>query len=92
MTDHAFLLRCMPRVTPEQAIISLARQNLPESLHLSKGQDSFGNTTLAGWIPEGHAQLSYQVSGVVRRDDSRRAKEDCLPCYRYHSPLGRPQT
>lgn len=90
VTDHAFLLRCLPRVAPEQEIISLARQNLPESLNLSKGQDSFGNITLAGWIPEGHAHLSYQISGIVRRDDSRREKEDCLPCYRYHSVLAQP--
>lgn len=90
VTDHAFLLRCLPRRAPGQEILSLALQVLPESLHLSEGRDSFGNTTLAGWLSEAHSELSYQVSGLIRRDDSQRKWADCPPCYRYSSALARP--
>lgn len=90
VTDHAFLLRCLPRTAKEQELLSLALQAMPESLHLSRGRDSFGNTTLSGWIPEVHAELSYQVSGVLRRDDRKKESVPCLPCFRYPSALARP--
>lgn len=90
VTDHAFLLRCLPRQAAEQEVLSLALQAMPESFHLSQGKDSFGNTTLSGWIPDAHPDLSYQVSGIIRRDDTRKESAPCLPCFRYPSGMARP--
>lgn len=90
VTDHAFLLRCLPRQTKEQENLSLNLQVMPEGIQLFSGRDSFGNRTLSGWVPEEHRDLSYQVSGVVRRDDMKEEAADVLPCYTYPSAMTKP--
>lgn len=87
VTDHAFLLRCLPRQTKAQEILSLNLQVMPEGVQLFSGRDSFGNRTLSGWAPEEHRDLSYQVSGVVRRDDIQEEADEVPPCYAYPSAM-----
>ena len=93
VTDHAFLLRCQPRLAAGQELVShdvlISGGKLPME-SLAKGRDSFGNTTIAGWMAEEHDSLSYAVSGVVLRDDRKKEREECSPCYRYDSSMTKP--
>ena len=90
VTDHAFLLRCLPRQVKGQELLSLDLQVMPEGVQLFSGRDSFGNRTMTGWVPEAHKELSYQVSGVVRRDDMRAEAPTVVPCFYYPSALTKP--
>lgn len=87
VTNHAFLLRCLPLQAKEQEILSLNLQVMPQKVQLFSGRDSFGNRTLSGWISEEHRDLSYQVSGCIRRDDMREEAAAFLSCYRYPSAM-----
>lgn len=90
VTDHAFLLRCLPRQAREQEILSLNLQVVPEGVQLFPGRDSFGNQTMSGWVPEEHRDLSYQVSGAIRRDDMQEEAPEYLPCFAYPSAMTKP--
>jgi len=88
VTDHAFLLRFVPRLAEGQELlsheISVLLGGIP-MVSLAEGKDAFGNTTIAGWMAEEHDGLSYEAHGIVLRDDQKKGWEECLPCYRYDS-------
>ena len=93
VTDHAFLLRCLPRLAEGQELLSCTVRiwlgGIPMD-SLAEGRDAFGNTTIAGWMAEEHDGLSYETSGLVLRGEQKQGREDCLPCYRYDSLLTKP--
>ncbi|MBQ7478342.1 MAG: transglutaminase family protein [Selenomonadaceae bacterium] len=93
VTDHAFLLRCLPRPAKGQELVShtvrISFGKLPME-SLAEGRDSFGNTTIAGWMAEEHDSLSYAATGVVLRDDQKKEREECSPCYCYDSSMTKP--
>lgn len=93
VTDHAFMLRCLPRSTGEQELrscqVHIAQGRIPLD-SAARGKDAFGNTTLSGWVAEEHSCFSYEVSGTVTRDDKKREKEDCPPYCRYVSAMTKP--
>ena len=90
ITDHSFLLRCMPQDLPEQRISDLHLTILPKPLGDSPGKDSFGNVTYEGRLPEGHDHLRYVVRGTAIRDDTMRTCCKPMDCYRYPSGLTQP--
>ena len=86
VTEHNFLLRCVPADAPEQSILSYTLTVYPDSA-ASLGRDSFGNVVRAGRVVEAHDSFRYTLQGMAYRDDSLRVPEEAAPFYRYASPL-----
>ena len=86
VTEHNFLLRCIPADVPEQSILSYALTVYPDGA-ASLGRDSFGNVVRAGRVVEAHDSFRYTLQGMAYRDDSLRMPEEAAPFYRYASPL-----
>ena len=91
ITEHDFLLRCIPQELPEQKLVNLFLDVKPLPTGGNFGQDSFGNRTYVGRLPEPHKVFNYTIRGVAIRDDS--LKEECdppLPIYTFPSALTKP--
>ena len=86
MTEHNFLLRCIPADKPEQSILSYTLTVYPDGA-ASLGRDSFGNVVRAGRVVEAHDSFRYTLQGMAYRDDSLRVPEEAAPFYRYVSTL-----
>ena len=86
VTEHNFLLRCIPADKPEQSILSYTLTVYPDGA-ASLGRDSFGNVVRAGRVVEAHDSFRYTLQGMAYRDDSLRVPEEAAPFYRYVSPL-----
>ena len=86
VTEHNYLLRCIPADSPEQKILSYTLTVYPDSA-ASLGRDSFGNVVRAGRVAEAHDSFRYTLQGMAYRDDSLRVPEEAKPFYRYASPL-----
>ena len=86
VTEHNFLLRCIPADAPEQSILSYTLTVYPDGA-ASLGRDSFGNVVRAGRVVEAHDSFRYTLQGMAYRDDSLRVPEEAAPFYRYASPL-----
>lgn len=86
VTEHNFLLRCIPADAPEQSILSYTLTVYPDGA-ASLGRDSFGNVVRAGRVVEAHDSFRYTLQGMAYRDDSLRMPEEAAPFYRYASPL-----
>ncbi len=89
VTEHNFLLRCIPADCPEQKILSYTLTVYPDGVS-SLGRDSFGNAVRAGRVPKAHDSFRYTLQGTAYRDDSLRVPEEAAPFYRYASPLTQP--
>ncbi len=88
--EHDFLLRCVPRIAPEQR---LAGFHLAVTPLLGQGcysRDAFGNTVFFGHIDEEHDNFRYNIEGRIVRDDSLRVPEKPMACYSYPSAMTHP--
>lgn len=90
VSEHDFLLRCIPQELPEQKILKLNLELSPQPTGGNYGIDSFGNRTYTGRLPEGHRFFKYTVSGVSERDDTLIEKSVPLHIYSYASELTMP--
>lgn len=86
VTEHNYLLRCIPADSPEQRILSYTLTVYPDGA-ASLGCDSFGNAVRAGRVVEPHDSFRYTLQGTAYRDDFLRVPEEAAPFYRYASPL-----
>jgi transglutaminase-like putative cysteine protease len=91
VTEHDFLLRCIPQELAEQHILDFQLRILPLPTGGNFGLDSFGNRTYTGRVPEDHMEFRYTVSGQAIRDDTKKDQAQApLPCFSYPSALTRP--
>lgn len=90
VSEHDFLLRCIPPDTPEQKILSYTLSVFPEGVITSSSRDAFGNRVCAGRIAGRHKRFRYTLQGVAYRDDSLKIREDIPPFYCYPSPFTHP--
>lgn len=90
VTEHEFLLRCIPVDAPEQKIESYTLSVLPEGAVTDFGRDAFGNGYCSGRMEKEHSFFRCILRGEACRDDSLREKADASPCYRFPSPLTHP--
>lgn len=87
VTEHNFVLRCIPADNPEQKILSYTLTVLPNVGPGTVGKDSFGNYIRTGRVADAHDSFRYTLQGMAYRDDSLRVPEEAAPFYRYVSPL-----
>lgn len=84
VTQHAFVLRCLPPTFPGQEILDVTL-DLDPRVPYARQRDGFGNLLQIGQVEEPHDHFRYTVQGTARLDLSRRVEEPCHPVFRYPS-------
>ena len=88
VTEHAFVLRCLPVSAGPQTVKSYL--SLEPQCSYALQQDSFGNRLAVGRIAEEHSQFSYQSYGFASVDATKAWRDEAHPMYRFASPLATP--
>lgn len=86
VTDHYFLLRCVPVSRDGQTVISRNLAITPET-PLVTSKDIFGNTAYQGRIDLPHTEFSFHSTASVIVDRKNGCRELCHPFYKYNTPL-----
>ena len=89
VTQHTFVLRCIPPSLPGQQILS-ATMTLDPPVPYTVQQDSFGNLLQAGRIDFPHDHFCYAVCGTARLDLTGRKLERRQPLFQLPSAFTRP--
>lgn len=84
VSQHPFVLRCIPPGLPGQRILDVCL-TLDPSVPVSLQRDSFGNLLQIGRIDAPHDHFSYSVRGTVQQDFSRQKPAPCHPIFRQPS-------
>ncbi len=85
-TRHQFLLRCMPRMSAGQSVLS-ASVLLSPDVGYTQQRDSFGNVVQIGRIDAEHDHFSYTAIGEVEVDFSLKDSSPLHPMYKYPTAL-----
>lgn len=88
VTDHYFLLRCVPVSSDGQTVISRNLTITPETA-LVTSRDIFGNTSYQGRIDFPHTEFSFHSTATVIVDRKNGCRELCHPFYKYNTQLTR---
>lgn len=88
VTDHYFTLRCLPRPTPWQNIITQSLTLSPETPWTLQ-RDGFGNLLEVGCCRGPHREFGFVVSGQADVETSIPRTDGCNPIFGYESPLTR---
>ncbi len=84
ITDHAFVLRCIPPSFSGQEILEARLTLEPATAYLCQ-QDAFGNLLQVGRIDAPHDHFHYTVQGVACLDSDACAAEAAHPIFRFPS-------
>lgn len=71
VTDHSFVLRCLPKSTNTQKVMESQVFTHPR-IPLSEQVDGFGNRIIVGYCPEAHDSFDFYATGMamVEPDDA----------------------
>lgn len=84
ISQHDFILRCVPRRTAEQT--TRARMELLPDTPFDIQQDSFGNDIVVGSVAEKHDSFTYLTTGTATVDFSRRKESIAHPLFLRSTP------
>lgn len=88
VSEHDYILRCIPQHLPEQQVLSLSVNIDPATGGGCFGMDSFGNRTYAGRIAGKHKFFTYGITARIRRDDLKKTfLDEPLGCLSFPSEL-----
>ena len=88
VTDHSFLLRCIPTARGCQTVFSRSLEVSP-GVPLSTYRDVFGNMVYRGQCYAPHDSFSFRAAAAVQVHAERGTREPCPAFYRYGTPLTR---
>lgn len=89
VSDHSFILRCLPKNTPRQQVLESHLFTQPR-IALNKQVDGFGNLLRVGYCPQKHTEFDFFASGLVcvdRESPEATRPEPAHPVYLQPSPL-----
>lgn len=86
VTDHAFLLRCVPIARGCQTVLSRTLEVEPP-VPLITYHDVFGNMVYRGQCHAPHPHFSFHANAAVQVHGEDGTREPCRPFYRYATPL-----
>ena len=89
VSEHAFVLRCLPPSFPGQEVLEAALE-LDPRVPYTVQRDGFGNLTQSGRIAPPHDHFRYTVRGAARLDPALRRPEPDTPIFRYPSAYTAP--
>ncbi len=88
VSDHYFLLRCVPVSRDSQTVVSRNLTVKPET-SLITSRDIFGNISFQGRIDAPHREFSFHSTATVIADYKNGCRELCYPFYKYNTRLTR---
>ena len=88
VTDHYFILRCIPTARGCQTVTSRALEVIP-SVPLYTYRDTFGNFVYRGQCCAPHDRFAFHVNALVQVHSAEGTREPCPPFYKYPTPLTR---
>lgn len=80
VTDHSFVLRCLPRDTAGQKVLSAELITAPR-IPLVEQIDGFGNRLMVGFCPQAHEVFDFFASGLVMVDSEDVAPREAHPMF-----------
>lgn len=80
VTDHSFVLRCLPRNTAGQKVLSAELITSPR-IPLIEQTDGFGNRLMVGFCPQAHEVFDFFASGLVMVDSEEVAPREAHPMF-----------
>lgn len=86
VSDHYFLLRCVPVSKNGQTVVSRNLEITPP-VQLVTSKDIFGNISYQGWIDYPHEEFSFHSTATVIVDRKNGCRELCHPFYKYNTEL-----
>lgn len=89
VTDHSFVLRCLPKSTSSQMVMEsqvFTRPRIP----LSEQVDGFGNRIVVGYCPAAHESFDFCASGMAMVDPAGAGPSVAEPMYGQFTPLTYP--
>ena len=86
VSDHYFLLRCVPVSRDGQTVVARKLTITPET-SLVTSKDIFGNVAYQGRINSPHTEFNFHSTASVIVDRKNGCRELCHPFYKYNTPL-----
>ena len=86
VTDHYFLLRCVPISRGCQTVLSRSLDIQP-AVSLLTGRDVFGNVVYRGHCFSSHDSFSFRANATVHVHSEGGTREACQPFYKYPTHL-----
>lgn len=86
VTDHYFMLRCIPTARGCQTVTSRSLELTP-NVPLLAYRDTFGNIAYRGQCYAPHNSFAFQVHALVQVHSAEGSREPCQPFYKYNTPL-----
>lgn len=80
VTDHSFVLRCLPRNTAGQKVLSAELVTSPR-IPMTEQVDGFGNRLMVGFCPQAHEVFDFFASGLVMVDSEDVAPREAHPMF-----------
>ena len=86
VTDHCFVLRCIPTARGCQTVTSRSLEVTP-AVPLFTYRDTFGNFVYRGQCYAPHTAFAFHVNATVLVHSAEGSRESCPPFYKYNTPL-----
>ncbi len=86
VTDHYFVLRCIPTARGCQTVTSRSLEVTPQ-VPLFTYRDTFGNFVYRGQCYAPHTEFAFRVNAQVLVHNAEGSREPCQPFYKYNTPL-----
>ena len=80
VTDHSFVLRCLPKSTNTQTVMDSQIFTFPR-VTLDEQVDGFGNRIMVGYLPEGHDSFNFYTTGQVMVAGDMAGTTPCHPMF-----------
>lgn len=80
VSDHSFVLRCLPKSTNTQTVMDAQIFTFPRVV-LTEQQDGFGNRIVVGYMPEEHDSFNFYTTGQVMVACDLAGETPCHPMF-----------
>lgn len=86
VSDHSFVLRCLPRSINTQTVMDSQVFTSPRAV-LNEQRDGFGNRIVVGYLPEEHDTFNFYTTGQVMVAVDMAGSTPCHPMFLHPSRL-----
>ena len=80
VTDHSFVLRCLPKSTNTQTVMDAQIFTSPR-VPLTEQEDGFGNRIIVGYLPQKHGSFNFYTTGQVMVACDLAGETPCHPMF-----------
>lgn len=80
VTDHSFVLRCLPKSANTQTVMDAQIFTSPRA-SLAEQEDGFGNRIIVGYLPQEHGSFNFYTTGHVMVACDLAGETPCHPMF-----------